>query len=64
MALGCAKRQETVRLRTSDEKFNKADDECMYEALKSIASAPPHTAGEYMAKIIYKQCMKVKGYEV
>jgi hypothetical protein len=54
---------EEVKLtRTTDERLNKARDECFSEAEKLIWSASPRTAYGYAARMLYKRCMENKGY--
>ncbi|RDI58725.1 hypothetical protein DES45_105248 [Microvirga subterranea] len=58
--LGCTRPEELDLKPTGDLKYDRARDECFYEASKAIYLAPPHTATG--AKDIYAQCLKLKGY--
>jgi hypothetical protein len=60
---GCTRPEELELTPTGDLQFDRARDECFYEASKIIYAAPPNTSAARGAKDIYAQCMKLKGYE-
>jgi hypothetical protein len=60
---GCTRPEELELKPIGDLQFDRARDECFYEASKIIYAAPPNTSAARGAKDVYAQCLKLKGYD-